>query len=52
MKNNSMKVHQNKVEPWNVTLIDTGQTMTGGRLHVLEIILKMRLRSALPMVTV
>lgn len=34
MKNNSMKVHQNNIEPWNVTLIDTGQkTMTGGRLR-------------------
>jgi len=33
LKNNSMKVHQNDVEPWNVSLIDTGQnTMTGGRL--------------------
>lgn len=33
MKNNSMQVHQNNVEPWNVTLVDTGEhTMTGGRL--------------------
>jgi len=33
MANNRMKVHQNKVEPWNVTLVDTGEeTMTGGRL--------------------
>lgn len=33
MKNNSMEVHQNEAEPWNVTLIDTGlNTMTGGRL--------------------
>lgn len=33
IKNNKMKVHQQNVEPWNVTLIDTGQdTMTGGRL--------------------
>jgi glucose-1-phosphate cytidylyltransferase len=30
---NSMEVHQNYVEPWRVTLVDTGQeTMTGGRL--------------------
>ena len=30
---NSMEVHQNNVEPWRVTLIDTGEsTMTGGRL--------------------
>ena len=33
MKNNKMKVHQNSTEPWNVTLVDTGDgTMTGGRL--------------------
>jgi glucose-1-phosphate cytidylyltransferase len=33
LKNNKMDVHQNGVEPWNVTLIDTGEkTMTGGRL--------------------
>ena len=33
MKNNEMKVHRNNVEPWKVTLIDTGEkTMTGGRL--------------------
>jgi glucose-1-phosphate cytidylyltransferase len=33
MKNNKMVVHQQNVEPWNVTLIDTGEkTMTGGRL--------------------
>ncbi|MDA7546242.1 glucose-1-phosphate cytidylyltransferase [Alphaproteobacteria bacterium] len=33
IKNNKMKVHQQNVEPWTVTLIDTGQdTMTGGRL--------------------
>jgi glucose-1-phosphate cytidylyltransferase len=30
---NSMDVHEQKVEPWRVTLIDTGErTMTGGRL--------------------
>ncbi len=30
---NSMEVHEQKVEPWRVTLIDTGEnTMTGGRL--------------------
>lgn len=30
---NEMKVHQNNVEPWKVTLIDTGyDTATGGRL--------------------
>jgi len=33
LKNNRMEVHQNGVEPWVVTLIDTGEkTMTGGRL--------------------
>jgi len=33
LKNNNVKVHRNHVEPWNVTLIDTGlQTMTGGRI--------------------
>ncbi len=33
MKDNSLEVHQNKTEPWKVTLIDTGEnTMTGGRL--------------------
>jgi glucose-1-phosphate cytidylyltransferase len=33
LKQNKMEVHQNGVEPWRVTLIDTGEkTMTGGRL--------------------
>ena len=33
MKNNQMDVHRNGVEPWTVTLVDTGEkTMTGGRL--------------------
>ena len=33
MSNNTMKIHQERVEPWKVTLIDTGeQTMTGGRI--------------------
>jgi len=33
IQNNSMQVIQNKVEPWKVTLVDTGDTsMTGGRL--------------------
>lgn len=33
MKKNQMEVHQNNVEPWKVTLVETGeQTMTGGRL--------------------
>lgn len=33
MSNNSVVFHQNSVEPWTVTLVDTGEeTMTGGRL--------------------
>lgn len=33
MNNNSMEVHHQKVEPWKITLVDTGEnTMTGGRL--------------------
>jgi glucose-1-phosphate cytidylyltransferase len=33
MANNTMQVHQRNVEPWKVTLVDTGEeTMTGGRL--------------------
>ena len=33
LKNNSVSIHHANVEPWNVTLIDTGlETMTGGRL--------------------
>lgn len=34
MRRNKMEVHQNKAEPWTVTLVDTGEnTMTGGRLR-------------------
>jgi glucose-1-phosphate cytidylyltransferase len=33
MQNNEMKVHNNRAEPWSVTLVDTGDdSMTGGRL--------------------
>jgi glucose-1-phosphate cytidylyltransferase len=33
MKKNRMTVHDNRAEPWRVTLVDTGEaTMTGGRL--------------------
>ena len=33
MAKNEMQVHQQKAEPWRVTLVDTGDdTMTGGRL--------------------
>ncbi|WP_430010298.1 glucose-1-phosphate cytidylyltransferase [Methylophaga lonarensis] len=34
MKYNQMQIHDNKAEPWRVTLVDTGEnTMTGGRLE-------------------
>lgn len=34
MRNNEMRVHQRRAEPWNVTLVDTGDSsMTGGRLR-------------------
>lgn len=34
MKENSMEVHQRYVEPWRVTLVETGlETMTGGRVR-------------------
>ena len=42
MKENSMEVHNKRVEPWKITLVDTGEdSMTGGRIkriseHVLE----------------
>lgn len=33
LSQNSMQVHENKSEPWKVTLLDTGlKTMTGGRI--------------------
>ncbi len=33
VRSNSMEVHQKNAQPWNVTVVDTGeQTMTGGRL--------------------
>ena len=33
MSNNNMEVHHKRVEPWKITLVDTGEsTMTGGRL--------------------
>ena len=33
LANNTMRVHQNGAEPWQVTLVDTGErSMTGGRL--------------------
>ena len=34
MADNRMEVHEQRVEPWQVTLVDTGEeTMTGGRLR-------------------
>lgn len=37
MKRNEMQVHQKYVEPWRITLVDTGEhTMTGGRLKRVE----------------
>lgn len=33
MQANEIEIHQHSVEPWNVTLVDTGESsMTGGRL--------------------
>jgi glucose-1-phosphate cytidylyltransferase len=33
MQSNQIEIHQNRVEPWRVTLVNTGEnTMTGGRL--------------------
>ena len=33
MRENKLEIHQKFVEPWNVTLVDTGEnTITGGRL--------------------
>jgi len=37
MTDNRMEVHQKRVEPWTVTLVETGDnTMTGGRLKRVE----------------
>lgn len=37
LKNNDMEVHHKFVEPWKVTLVDTGlETMTGGRLKKIK----------------
>ncbi|MEF1339768.1 glucose-1-phosphate cytidylyltransferase [Vibrio rotiferianus] len=41
MNENSMIVHQKRVEPWTVTLVDTGDdSMTGGRLRKVKEYLK------------
>ena len=37
MKENKMHVHQERAEPWTITLVDTGEnTMTGGRIKQIE----------------
>ncbi|MDX1680723.1 MAG: glucose-1-phosphate cytidylyltransferase, partial [Akkermansiaceae bacterium] len=37
MSDNKMEVHQKKVEPWRVTIVDTGDsTMTGGRIKRIQ----------------
>jgi len=37
MKDNRMKVHCERAEPWTITLVDTGKgTMTGGRIKRIE----------------
>jgi glucose-1-phosphate cytidylyltransferase len=37
MKKNEMKVHQERAEPWTITLVDTGDnTMTGGRIKRIQ----------------
>jgi glucose-1-phosphate cytidylyltransferase len=37
MKKNEMKVHQERAEPWTITLVDTGEnTMTGGRIKRIQ----------------
>ena len=33
MRNNDMQVHHKYAEPWKVTLVDTGEDTTGGRLR-------------------
>lgn len=41
MAHNRMEVHEQKAEPWRVTLVDTGEgTMTGGRLRRVKDYLK------------
>ncbi|WP_298819608.1 glucose-1-phosphate cytidylyltransferase [Chloroflexus sp.] len=37
MRANQMTVHQTQIEPWQVTLVDTGEaTMTGGRIKRIQ----------------
>ena len=41
LSNNTTKIHETTTEPWNVTLVDTGEnTMTGGRLKRIKNFLK------------
>lgn len=41
LESNSIEVHHKRVEPWKITLVDTGEnTMTGGRLKRLSEYLK------------
>ena len=40
LQNNSVKIFDSKVEPWKITLVDTGEfTMTGGRLKRIKSLL-------------
>lgn len=37
IKNNNIEIHNNKAEPWKVTLVETGlHTMTGGRIKNIQ----------------
>ena len=37
LKNNAIEVHQNRSEPWKITLVETGaDTQTGGRLKAIR----------------
>ncbi len=37
VRNNQIEMHQNKAEPWKVTLVETGlNTMTGGRIKRIQ----------------
>ncbi len=49
MQGNRMIVHERKAEPWQVTLVDTGEeTMTGGGSSALRATSRTRSNSALP----
>src|SRR5215218_6050550 len=37
LRNNDLQLHSNQIEPWKVTLVNTGiKTMTGGRLKKIK----------------